>query len=181
MDQLTAPETPAADAAMAVAAEKPAAAPVDLKAKEEPSGEGLTGPRHFPAIAPDTIRAAFESGKYPYARLMGRATYEAEKAKLQAELLKVQIWAQETGQKFVILMEGRDAAGKGGTIKRFMEHLNPRYARTVALSKPSDAEKGQWFFQRYIQHLPTTGEMVFYDRSWYNLSLIHISEPTRPY
>ena len=168
MDQLTAPETPAADAAMAVAAEKPAAAPVDLKAKEEPSGEGLTGPRHFPAIAPDTIRAAFESGKYPYARLMGRATYEAEKAKLQAELLKVQIWAQETGQKFVILMEGRDAAGKGGTIKRFMEHLNPRYARTVALSKPSDAEKGQWFFQRYIQHLPTTGEIVFFDRSWYN-------------
>ena len=168
MDQLTAPETPAADAAMAVAAEKPAAAPVDLKAKEEPSGEGLTGPRHFPAIAPDTIRAAFESGKYPYARLMGRATYEAEKAKLQAELLKVQIWAQETGQKFVILMEGRDAAGKGGTIKRFMEHLNPRYARTMALSKPSDAEKGQWFFQRYIQHLPTTGEIVFFDRSWYN-------------
>ena len=168
MDQLTAPETPAADAAMAVAAEKPAAAPVDLKAKEEPSGEGLTGPRHFPAIAPDTIRAAFESGKYPYARLMGRATYEAEKAKLQAELLKVQIWAQETGQKFVILMEGRDAAGKGGTIKRFMEHLNPRYARTGALSKPSDAEKGQWFFQRYIQHLPTTGEIVFFDRSWYN-------------
>jgi polyphosphate kinase 2 len=99
---------------------------------------------------------------------MGRLPYEAEKARLQAELLKVQIWAQETGQKFVILMEGRDAAGKGGTIKRYMEHLNPRYARTVALSKPSDAEKGQWFFQRYIQHLPTKGEMVFYDRSWYN-------------
>ena len=172
MDQMTAAETPsqtpAADAAMAVAAEKPAVAPVDLKAKDDTAGEGLTGPRHFPAIAPDTIRAAFESGKYPYARLMGRATYEAEKAKLQAELLKVQIWAQETGQKFVILMEGRDAAGKGGTIKRFMEHLNPRYARTVALSKPSDAEKGQWFFQRYIQHLPTTGEIVFFDRSWYN-------------
>jgi polyphosphate kinase 2 len=114
------------------------------------------------------IRQAFESGKYPYARLMGRVGYEAEKAKLQAELLKVQIWAQDTGQKFVILMEGRDAAGKGGTIKRFMEHLNPRYARTVALSKPSDEEKGQWFFQRYIRHLPTAGEMVFYDRSWYN-------------
>jgi polyphosphate kinase 2 len=99
---------------------------------------------------------------------MGRAPYEAEKAKLQAELLKVQIWAQETGQKFVILMEGRDAAGKGGTIKRFMEHLNPRYARVCALTKPSDVEKGQWFFQRYIAHLPTAGEMVFYDRSWYN-------------
>jgi polyphosphate kinase 2 len=128
----------------------------------------VTGPRTFPAVDPDLIRQAFESGRYPYARLMGRIAYEQEKARLQAELLKVQIWAQETGQKFVILMEGRDAAGKGGTIKRFMEHLNPRYARTVALSKPSDAEKGQWFFQRYIQHLPTAGEMVFYDRSWYN-------------
>ena len=142
-----------------------AAVPADIAAGE---GEGLTGPRKFPAVDPDTIRQAFESGRYPYARLMGRVSYEAEKAKLQAELLKVQIWAQDTGQKFVILMEGRDAAGKGGTIKRFMEHLNPRYARTVALSKPSDAEKGQWFFQRYIQHLPTAGEMVFYDRSWYN-------------
>ena len=130
--------------------------------------EALSGPRKFPEVDPDAIRQAFEAGRYPYARQMGRVSYEAEKAQLQAELLKVQIWAQETGQKFVILMEGRDAAGKGGTIKRFMEHLNPRYARTVALSKPSDAEKGQWFFQRYIQHLPTAGEMVFYDRSWYN-------------
>jgi polyphosphate kinase 2 (PPK2 family) len=131
-------------------------------------GEGLTGPRRFPAVSNDAIRQVFESGKYPYARLLGRAPYEAEKARLQAELLKVQIWAQETGQKFVILMEGRDAAGKGGTIKRFMEHLNPRYARVCALTKPSDVEKGQWFFQRYIAHLPTAGEMVFYDRSWYN-------------
>jgi len=124
------------------------------------------GPKSFPAASP--LHQAFESGRYPYARLMGRMAYEAEKAKLQAELLKVQIWAQETGQKFVILMEGRDAAGKGGTIKRFMEHLNPRYARVCALTKPSDVEKGQWFFQRYIAHLPTAGEMVFYDRSWYN-------------
>ena len=134
----------------------------------EGEGGALAGPRHFPAVNPDTIRAAFESGKYPYARLLGRAPYEAEKARLQAELLKVQIWAQETGQKFVILMEGRDAAGKGGTIKRFMEHLNPRYARVVALTKPSEKEKGEWFFQRYVQHLPTTGEIVFFDRSWYN-------------
>ena len=172
MHQMTAQDatsqTPVAAVAEAVVAEMSAPPPPEPKAKDAASGEGLTGPRHFPAVTPDTIRAAFESGKYPYARLMGRATYEAEKAKLQAELLKVQIWAQETGQKFVILMEGRDAAGKGGTIKRFMEHLNPRYARTVALSKPSDAEKGQWFFQRYIQHLPTTGEIVFFDRSWYN-------------
>lgn len=124
------------------------------------------GPKSFPAASP--LHQAFESGRYPYARLMGRVSYEAEKARLQAELLKVQIWAQETGQKFVVLMEGRDAAGKGGTIKRFMEHLNPRYARVCALTKPSDVEKGQWFFQRYIAHLPTAGEMVFYDRSWYN-------------
>jgi polyphosphate kinase 2 len=95
-------------------------------------------------------------------------TYEAQKLQLQAELLKVQIWTQETGQKFVVLFEGRDAAGKGGTIKRYMEHLNPRYARVVALTKPSEKENGEWFFQRYINHLPTAGEMVFYDRSWYN-------------
>ena len=131
------------------------------------AAEAVPGPKTFP-VAGSPLHQAFESGRYPYARLMGRATYEAEKARLQAELLKVQIWAQETGQKFVILMEGRDAAGKGGTIKRFMEHLNPRYARVCALTKPSDVEKGQWFFQRYIAHLPTAGEMVFYDRSWYN-------------
>ena len=137
---------------------------------ESPAAEvpdAAPGPKVFP-VANSPLHQAFESGRYPYARLMGRAAYEAEKAKLQAELLKVQIWAQETGQKFVILMEGRDAAGKGGTIKRFMEHLNPRYARVCALTKPSDVEKGQWFFQRYIAHLPTAGEMVFYDRSWYN-------------
>ncbi|WP_226341044.1 polyphosphate kinase 2 [Gemmobacter serpentinus] len=131
-------------------------------------GQVPAGPREFPRATPDTIREAFESGRYPYARAMGRVPYEAEKARLQAELLKVQIWSQETGQKFVVLMEGRDAAGKGGTIKRFMEHLNPRYARVVALTKPSEKEKGEWFFQRYIQHLPTAGEIVFYDRSWYN-------------
>ncbi|GAB4266064.1 MAG: hypothetical protein Kow0013_14880 [Pararhodobacter sp.] len=99
---------------------------------------------------------------------MARKPYEAEKARLQAELLKVQLWAQETGQKFVMLFEGRDAAGKGGTIKRFTEHLNPRFARVVALNKPTETERGQWYFQRYIEHLPTSGEMVFYDRSWYN-------------
>lgn len=99
---------------------------------------------------------------------LARKPYEDEKAKLQAELLKVQIWAQETGQKFVLLFEGRDAAGKGGTIKRFTEHLNPRAARVVALNKPTEEERGQWYFQRYIDHLPTAGEMVLYDRSWYN-------------
>ena len=80
----------------------------------------------------------------------------------------MQLWAQDTGQKFVLLFEGRDAAGKGGTIKRFTEHLNPRAARVVALNKPTDEERGQWYYQRYIQHLPTAGEIVLYDRSWYN-------------
>ncbi|EDZ46958.1 polyphosphate kinase 2 [Rhodobacterales bacterium Y4I] len=116
----------------------------------------------------EDIRRAFESGEYPYPRKMARRAYEAEKARLQAELLKVQLWAQESGEKFVMLFEGRDAAGKGGTIKRFTEHLNPRSARVVALNKPSDEERGQWYFQRYVQHLPTAGEIVFYDRSWYN-------------
>ncbi|WP_298974537.1 polyphosphate kinase 2 [uncultured Roseobacter sp.] len=110
----------------------------------------------------------FEQGEYPYAERLGRAAYEAEKAALQVELLKVQLWLQETGQKVVMLFEGRDAAGKGGTIKRFAEHLNPRSARVVALNKPTEEEKGQWFFQRYAKHLPTSGEIVLYDRSWYN-------------
>ena len=122
----------------------------------------------FPTVTPDKIRQAFETGKFPYSHKMGKKQYEAEKAQLQAELLKVQKWVQETGQKFVLLFEGRDAAGKGGTIKRFMEHLNPREARVVALNKPTDTEKGQWFFQRYVENLPTRGEMVFYDRSWYD-------------
>ncbi|WP_370399255.1 polyphosphate kinase 2 [Sulfitobacter sp. JB4-11] len=110
----------------------------------------------------------FEQGEYPYKTKLDRSTYEAEKSALQVELLKVQLWVQETGQKYVLLFEGRDAAGKGGTIKRFTEHLNPRAARVVALNKPTDEERGQWFFQRYVKHLPTAGEMVFYDRSWYN-------------
>ncbi|NBZ86437.1 polyphosphate kinase 2 [Stagnihabitans tardus] len=141
---------------------------MDDQAPATPDEAQLHGPTQFPVTEADRLRHAFETGHYPYARALGRAAYEAELVKLQAELLKVQIWTQETGQKFVILMEGRDAAGKGGTIKRFMEHLNPRYARVCALTKPSDVEKGQWFFQRYLAHLPTSGEMVFYDRSWYN-------------
>ncbi|WP_297756745.1 polyphosphate kinase 2 [uncultured Shimia sp.] len=116
----------------------------------------------------EEVRRAFETGEYPYDTKLSRRVYERQKAQIQAELLKVQIWAQETGQKFVLLFEGRDAAGKGGTIKRFTEHLNPRQARVVALNKPTWEEKGQWYFQRYIQELPTVGEMVFYDRSWYN-------------
>ncbi|MEQ8902385.1 MAG: polyphosphate kinase 2 [Roseovarius sp.] len=122
-------------------------------------------PRQQEATA---LRLAFENGEYPYATRLSRRSYEAQKAKLQAELLKVQLWAQDAGEKFVLLFEGRDAAGKGGTIKRFTEHLNPRTARVVALNKPTDQEKGQWYFQRYVEHLPTAGEIVLYDRSWYN-------------
>ncbi len=112
--------------------------------------------------------AAEEKQPYPYAEQMARSEYDKLKKELQIELLKVQNWAKETGQKIVLVFEGRDAAGKGGTIKRFMEHLNPRSARVVALEKPSEREQGQWYFQRYIRHLPTAGEMVFFDRSWYN-------------
>ncbi|WP_135501930.1 polyphosphate kinase 2 [Roseovarius aestuariivivens] len=126
------------------------------------------GPRPAASDQVTAFRQAFEAGAYPYAEKLGRDEYETQKARIQAELLKVQIWAQETGEKFVLIFEGRDAAGKGGTIKRFTEHLNPRQARVVALNKPTWEEKGQWFFQRYIEHLPTVGEMVFYDRSWYN-------------
>ncbi len=115
-----------------------------------------------------TTERIFRDGVYPYRDKMKRKEYERQKAGLQVELLKVQRWVRRSGRKVVILFEGRDAAGKGGTIKRFMEHLNPRGARVVALDKPSDVERGQWYFQRYIRHLPTAGEMVLFDRSWYN-------------
>jgi len=115
----------------------------------------------------DSTRAPLPAD-YPYAARMRRREYETLKIGLQIELLKVQKWVKETGQRIVMLFEGRDAAGKGGTIKRFTEHLNPRGARVVALDKPSAGERGQWYFQRYIQHFPTHGEIVFFDRSWYN-------------
>ena len=105
---------------------------------------------------------------YPYDELMDRDAYEEEKYLLQVELLKLQYWSQDVGARHVIVFEGRDAAGKGGTIKRFTEHLNPRAARVVALTKPTTKELGQWYFQRYIEHFPTFGEIVLFDRSWYN-------------
>ncbi|WP_116081927.1 polyphosphate kinase 2 [Agromyces sp. PvR057] len=105
---------------------------------------------------------------YPYPELMDRDAYELEKYWLQVELLKFQYWLEDNGQRAIILFEGRDAAGKGGTIKRFTEYLNPRTARTVALTMPTERERGQWYFQRYVQHLPTRGEIVMFDRSWYN-------------
>jgi polyphosphate kinase 2 len=105
---------------------------------------------------------------YPYRQRMPRAEYDREKRRLQIELLKLQYWAKDTGQRIVILFEGRDAAGKGGTIKRFTEHLNHRGARVIALDKPSERERAQWYFQRYLAHLPADGEIVLFDRSWYN-------------
>jgi polyphosphate kinase 2 len=121
-----------------------------------------------PVSADDELAEGWRNGGYPYKNLMSRKNYEKQKYRLQVELLKLQAWVKETGQKVVIVFEGRDAAGKGGAIKRFMEHLNPRGARVVALEKPSEVERGQWYFQRYIQNLPTAGEIVLFDRSWYN-------------
>ena len=131
-----------------VEAEAPAVDPVavPLPARKE---------RHHPT--PDEIRRAFETGEYPYDKKVSRRAYERDKARLQAELLKVQLWAQETGQKFVLLFEGRDAAGKGGTIKRFTEHLNPRNARVVALNKPTEQERGQWYFQAICRYCSKAG------------------------
>jgi polyphosphate kinase 2 len=106
--------------------------------------------------------------RYPYDHRMGRDKYEHLKRRLQIELLKLQQHCRRTGARHVIVFEGRDAAGKGGTIKRFTEHLNPRAARVVALEKPTEREQTQWYFQRYINHLPAGGEMVLFDRSWYN-------------
>ncbi|SHI30642.1 polyphosphate kinase 2, PA0141 family [Tessaracoccus bendigoensis DSM 12906] len=119
-------------------------------------------------IAPDGSAVHTWQDSYPYEELMDRGLYEHEKYLLQVELLKFQYWSQDTGAKHVIVFEGRDAAGKGSTIKRFNEHLNPRAARVVALAAPSNTERGQWYFQRYVRHLPTSGEIVMFDRSWYN-------------
>jgi polyphosphate kinase 2 len=150
-------------AAAAPAPENPA--PADAAAApKKPAKPSLADRRQDP----DEIRRVFENGEYPYKSRIKRADYEKHKAELQVELLKVQEWVKETGQKIVMLFEGRDAAGKGGTIKRFTEHLNPRGARVVALDKPTEREKTQWYFQRYIQHLPAGGEIVLFDRSWYN-------------
>jgi len=122
-----------------------------------------------PRVKPDDeLSENWRKGGYPYKNLMSRKNYEKQKYMLQVELLKLQAWVKETGQRVVILFEGRDAAGKGGTIKRFMEHLNPRGAKVIALEKPSEVERGQWYFQRYTQHLPSRGEIVLFDRSWYN-------------
>ena len=121
-----------------------------------------------PHIGAENRIRYFRENLYPYANKMRTSEYEAEKLPLQVELIKLQNWIREVGERLIILFEGRDAAGKGGTIRRFMEHWNPRSARVVALDKPSSVEQGQWYFQRYIRHFPTAGEIVLFDRSWYN-------------
>ena len=142
----------------------PAAAAVEPDA-------GAAAPRMLPSQLrhnPEAIRHAFETGEFPYKNRLGTKAYEDQMAELQVELLKVQNWVKAEGERLIVIFEGRDAAGKGGTIKRFMEHLNPRGARVVALEKPNDRERSQWYFQRYVETLPAGGEIVFYDRSWYN-------------
>ena len=145
------------------------ASPDDVKALRrtlfQPPDQQLSDKEADIALAP-----GWRDGRYPYKNLLSRRSYERQKYRLQVELLKLQAWVKDTGARVVILFEGRDAAGKGGTIKRLMEHLNPRGARVVALEKPSEVERGQWYFQRYIGHLPTRGEIVLFDRSWYNRS-----------
>ena len=125
-------------------------------------------PERLPVSPDDELSNNWRKGGYPYKNLMSRKNYEKQKYRLQVELLKLQAWVKETGQRILILFEGRDAAGKGGAIKRFTEHLNPRGARIMALEKPTELERGQWYFQRYVQHLPSRGEIVLCDRSWCN-------------
>ncbi len=136
--------------------------------------------RYYEKDAPDAVRKAIRDGddkdildaSFPYDRWMKKSKYEEEMAPLQLELVKLQNHVKATGRRLIVVFEGRDAAGKGGAITRFQENLNPRGCRVVALSKPSETEAGQWYFQRYIQHLPTAGEMVLFDRSWYNRGVV---------
>lgn len=136
--------------------------------------------RYYKDRAPDTIRQTIReaskddilSKTYPYDEEMSSKAYDRAMHDLQIELVKMQAWVKETGARIAIVLEGRDAAGKGGTISRFRGNLNPRGARVVALSKPTDTERTQWYFQRYIQHLPSAGEIVFFDRSWYNRGVV---------
>ena len=135
---------------------------------------------YFKNDAPKAIREAITradkddilNDSYPHADRMSRKAYDKQMALLQIELVKLQAWARESGTRIAMVFEGRDAAGKGGTISRFRANLNPRAARDIALSKPTETEQGQWYFQRYIKHLPTEGEVVFFDRSWYNRGVV---------
>ena len=139
--------------------------PIVRRPKTIPDAAPLDDPLD---ISPRERIRYFRDNLYPYATRMSNREYYAEKLPLQIELVKLQNWMKESGDRLIILFEGRDAAGKGGTITRFMEHWNPRSAHVIALDKPSDVEAGQWYFQRYIRHFPTSGEIVLFDRSWYN-------------
>ncbi len=121
-----------------------------------------------PVLAPEIIEKALTSGGFPYDQQLKKKVYEDQLEALQLELLKLQNYVEAKGERFVILFEGRDASGKGSCIRRFLERLNPRHARSVALTKPTETERGEWYFQRYVCHLPTAGDMVLFDRSWYN-------------
>ncbi|QXT38401.1 polyphosphate kinase 2 [Gymnodinialimonas ceratoperidinii] len=135
---------------------------------------------YFDEEAPDWVRAQIEGAKknrmldpsYPYEKRMDKDDYEEDLAALQIELVKMLSWVRETGARVAVVFEGRDAAGKGGAIKRIRENLNPRAAHVIALSKPTEREAGQWYFQRYIQHLPSAGEISLFDRSWYNRGVV---------
>ena len=135
---------------------------------------------YFENEAPEAVRNEIRradkgdilGSSYPHSDRLARKVYEKDYKKLQIELVKLQSWVRESGTRIAMVFEGRDAAGKGGTIARFRDNLNPRAARVVALSKPTETEAGQWYFQRYVTHLPTAGEMVFFDRSWYNRGVV---------
>src|SRR5215213_10452148 len=146
----------------------PSDSPVRSKRQDVEKTRGVLAINHSYDFATVDRTRIFKLGEYPYRQPMSTAEYEALLLPLQAELVKAQKWVKASGQKVIALFEGRDAAGKGGTIKRFMEHLNPRGARIVALEKPSKRESTQWYFQRYVEHLPAAGELVLFDRSWYN-------------
>ncbi|MBR9861813.1 MAG: polyphosphate kinase 2 [Rhodobacteraceae bacterium] len=145
---------------------------------EKPFDGAIT--KFFEQDAPQSVRDAIKDGKkneilnpdYAYDERMDKDEYEETLEDLQVELVKMQAWAADTGARVVVVFEGRDAAGKGGTIKRFRENLNPRIAKVVALPKPSDEERSQWYFQRYIKHLPSAGQIVLFDRSWYNRGVV---------
>ncbi|MCP5086371.1 MAG: polyphosphate kinase 2 [Rhodobacteraceae bacterium] len=136
--------------------------------------------KFFEQDAPDEVRQTIQNatkntilnGTYPYRKRMDRKDYEETLEDLQVELVKMQSWAQESGARIAVVFEGRDAAGKGGTIKRFRENMNPRTTKVVALSKPTETERSQWYFQRYISHLPSAGQVVLFDRSWYNRGVV---------
>ena len=152
-----------------------------------PFGGAIT--RYFEKDAPESIRRIIHKAdkdditnpRYPYPEEMPKKEYEAAMDALQIELVRLQAWVKATGQRIALVFEGRDAAGKGGTIQAMTENLNPRGARIVALPKPTEAEAGQWYFQRYVKELPTKGEIVFFDRSWYNRGIVeHVMGWVKP-